>query len=78
VCLGEIGEVERVWDEDGVRMAMVRTADAELHSSLLYLPKAQAGTYVLVHLGFAVEVLDAHEAAAALALRRGEAEEGRA
>lgn len=78
MCLGEIGEVARVWDEDGVRMAVVRTADAELRTSLLYLPEAQAGTYVLMHLGFAVEVLDAHEAASAVALRRGEAEEGSA
>ena len=57
MCLGEIGEVARVWDEDGVRMAVVRTADAELRSSLLYLPEAQAGTYVLVHLGFAAKRL---------------------
>lgn len=78
MCLGKTGEVVRVWDEDSVPMAAVRTADAELRTSLLYLPEARAGTYVLVHLGFAVEVLDAHEAAAALALRRGGAEEGRA
>jgi hydrogenase expression/formation protein HypC len=76
VCLGEIGEVVQVWDEGDVRMATVRTAGAELRASLLYLPEARVGSHVLVHLGFALEVLDPGEAAAAVALRRGEAEEG--
>ena len=76
MCLGEIGEVVRVWDEDGVPMAVVRTAGAEVRTSLLYLPEARAGTYVLLHLGFAVETLDAGAAAAAMTLRRGAAEEG--
>lgn len=76
MCLGEIGQVVQVWDEGDVRMARVRTADAELGVSLLYLPEARPGSHVLVHLGFALEELDAGEAAAAVALRRGEAEEG--
>jgi hydrogenase expression/formation protein HypC len=76
VCLGEIGRVVRVWDEAGVPMALVRTASAELRTYLLCLPQAQEGRYVLVHLGFAVEVLDPVDAATALALRRGEQEEG--
>jgi hydrogenase expression/formation protein HypC len=72
VCLGEIGRVVSVWEEGGRPVAVVRTADAELRASLLYLPEAQEGAYVLMHLGFAVELLDARDAAAALALRRGE------
>lgn len=76
MCLGEIGRVVRVWDEAGVPMALVRTASAELRTCLLCLPQAQEGRYVLVHLGFAVEVLDPVDAATALALRRGEQEEG--
>ena len=78
MCLGAIGGVVRVWDEDGVPMALVRTADAELRVSLLCLPDARVGDWVVVHVGLAVELLEPREAAAALALRRNEDEEGSA
>jgi hydrogenase maturation factor len=52
-------------------MGLVRTGDQEAPVCLLYVPEAGEGDHVLVHMGVAVELLDAAEAAAALALRDG-------
>ncbi len=56
-----IGRVTRRWDEDGVPMALVKGDDGEQRACLLYVPEATAGSQVLVHAGFAVELLDPDE-----------------
>jgi len=61
VCLGTAGRIGRVWEEAGVPMALVRAGGQELSVCLLYVPDAGEGDRVLVHLGFAVELLDPHE-----------------
>jgi len=61
VCLGTAGRIGRVWEEAGVPMALVRAGGQELSVCLLYVPDAGEGDRVLVHLGFAVELLDLHE-----------------
>jgi hydrogenase expression/formation protein HypC len=61
VCLGAVGRITRVWEEAGAPMALVRAGDQELSVCLLYVPDAGEGDRVLVHLGFAVELLDPHE-----------------
>lgn len=71
MCLGVIGRITRVWAEAGVPMALVHSGDQEAAVCLLYVPDAGQGDHVLVHLGFATELLDPAEAAAALDLRRG-------
>ena len=71
MCLGVIGRVTRVWAEAGVPMALVRTGDKEAPVCLLYVPDADQGDHVLVHMGVAVELLDPAQANAALALRHG-------
>jgi len=65
MCLGTIGEIDRVWDEGGVPMASA----ASDHVCLLYVPDAGVGDLVLVHMGFALEVLDAETAETAMQLR---------
>lgn len=70
MCLGAIGRVRKIWDEGGVPVAEVE-ANGELNNvCLLYVPEATVGDSVLVHLGFAVELLEPDRAAAALDLRR--------
>jgi hydrogenase maturation factor len=44
-------------------MALVHAGGQELSACLLYVPDAGEGDHVLVHLGFAVELLDPHEEA---------------
>ena len=53
-------------DSDG--MATVELSGVERRVSLVMTPEAKVGDYVLVHTGFALNVLDEEEAQATLAL----------
>lgn len=72
MCLGVIGVIHETWDEGGIGMASVAGEPV----CLIYTPEAGPGDSVLVHLGFAVEILDAERAAAATALRSQVLEKG--
>jgi hydrogenase expression/formation protein HypC len=69
MCLGAIGVIREVYEENGLPMARVEGDVRAPEVCLLYVPAAQPGDHVLVELGFAVEVLDPDEAAEALRLR---------
>lgn len=55
MCIGSVAYLSEVWDEDGARAA--RLGDGRI-VSLGFLPEAQAGDAVLLHLGIPVELLD--------------------
>lgn len=63
MCLGIPGLVISVGeDRDGLAMGRVSFGGVEREVCLAYTPEAKVGSYVLVHVGFAISVLD--EAAA--------------
>lgn len=66
MCLGTIHLLEESWADAGARVG--RLDDGSI-VTLGYVPEAQPGAYVLVHLGIPVEVLRAEDAEAALGLR---------
>jgi hydrogenase maturation factor len=55
MCIGSIAYVAEVWEEDGARAA--RLSDGRV-VSLGFLPDAEAGDAVLLHLGIPVEILE--------------------
>jgi len=63
MCLGVPGKVVAI-DEAGVGMTMGRVSFGGIVKEvcLAYTPQAQVGDYVLVHVGFAISVLDEEEA----------------
>ena len=67
MCLGDLGTVDRTWDEGGLPMATVNDEPV----CLMYTPDAKVGDSVLVNLGYTVEILDVGRAADAAALRAG-------
>jgi hydrogenase maturation factor len=73
MCLGKVGVIVQVWDEDGVPLALIDTGAATELACLLAFPDAEVGTDVLAHLGFVVEVLDPGAAEEAIRLRSGAA-----
>ena len=76
MCLGAIGVIREVYEENGLPMARVEGDVRPREVCLLYVPAAVPGNHVLVELGFAVDVLDPDEAAAALRMRSaGEGQE---
>jgi hydrogenase maturation factor len=66
MCLGAIKELVAVREEDGVRVGSL--ADGSV-VTLGFVPGAEVGDQLLVHLGIPVEVLDPAVAADALSLR---------
>jgi hydrogenase maturation factor len=68
MCLGSIALLVEAWDEDGVRVGRL---DDGCVVPLAYVPEAQPGTHVLLHLGIPVETLAPEAAREALELRTG-------
>lgn len=68
MCLGTIVRLEEVWESGDMPMGRGVQAD-ERAICLAYVPEAETGDHVLVHLGFALEVLAPHAAAEAIAAR---------
>jgi hydrogenase expression/formation protein HypC len=66
MCLGTIQRLEHVSEEGSARVGRL---DDGTVVSLGFVPDAQAGVYVIVHMGVPVEVLCEEDARAALALR---------
>jgi hydrogenase maturation factor len=68
MCVGSIARLVETWDEDGVRVG--RLADGCV-VSLSFVPDAEQGADLLLHLGIPVEVLEREAARDALELRAG-------
>lgn len=68
MCLAIPGKVLETYDRQGVRMAKVQFGGVTRESCVEYVPAAQAGDYVLVHVGFALSVIDEEEARRTYAL----------
>ena len=64
MCLAIPAKVIRV---DGAR-ALVTIEEVEYNASLLLLDDVQAGDFVMLHAGFAIQKVDADEAAETLSL----------
>ena len=64
MCLGVPGKVLSIQENPlGMTMATVSFAGIRKEVCLAYLPDAQVGDYVLVHVGFALSRIDEEEAA---------------
>jgi hydrogenase expression/formation protein HypC len=59
VCLAVPGRIEARVDADGLRLARVDFGGVRKQICLETLPEARPGDWVLVHAGFALQLLDA-------------------
>lgn len=62
MCLAVPGKIESISGEDLGRVARVSFSGVKRDISLAYVPEAQIGDYVLVHVGFAISRVDPAEA----------------
>jgi hydrogenase expression/formation protein HypC len=62
MCLAVPGKIISVSGEDLARQARVDFGGVLKEVNLAYVPEAQVGQYVLVHVGFAISVVDEEEA----------------
>ena len=64
MCLAVPGLVLSTTEEDALtRIGRVDFGGVIKEINLIYVPEAEAGDYVLVHVGFAIAVIDEQEAA---------------
>ena len=63
MCLGIPGKIVDIWGEDELlRAGKVDFGGIVRQVSLAYVPEARIGDYVIVHVGFALNILDEDEA----------------
>ncbi len=63
MCLSIPGRIESIEDEQALlRSGLVSFGGVQKKINLAYVPEAQPGDYVLVHVGFALSVIDETEA----------------
>ena len=62
MCLAVPGKILSVHGEDFARTARVSFGGIVKEVSLAYVPEAHEGEYVIVHVGFAISVVDEAEA----------------
>lgn len=62
MCLAVPGKIDSVTDRDGTLMAVVDFGGIKKDVCLQYIPDAQVGQYVVVHVGFAIQRLDEESA----------------
>ena len=68
MCLGVPGKIIEINDDAFLRMGKVDFGGVAREVCLAYVPEAQLGDYVLVHVGFAINQIDEEEAHQTLAL----------
>ncbi len=62
MCLGIPGKVLEAYDANGLRMGKVQFGGIVREACLAYVPEADAGDYVVVHVGFAISRVNEEEA----------------
>ncbi len=70
MCLGVPGQITERYERDGLPMGRVDFGGATREVCLAYVPEARVGDYVVIHVGFALNLLDEAEAQATLDLLR--------
>jgi hydrogenase expression/formation protein HypC len=70
MCLGIPGKIIDIYEANDLPMGKVDFGGVTREVCLAYVPEAQIGNYTIVHVGFALNVLDEVEALETLQLLR--------
>jgi hydrogenase expression/formation protein HypC len=62
MCLAIPGKIVSVEEANGLRSARIQFGGIVRQASLDFVPEAQVGDYVMVHVGYALSRVDAAEA----------------
>jgi hydrogenase expression/formation protein HypC len=62
MCLAIPGRILAIYAEQGLRMGKLDFGGTVRKCCLEYIPEATVGDYALVHVGFAISLIDAAEA----------------
>lgn len=67
MCLAVPGKIEEIREDDGLKTGRVNFGGVVKKICLDYVPEAKVGDYVIVHVGFALSIIDAETAEQTLA-----------
>ena len=70
MCLGIPGKIIQIYQKDSLRMAKIDFGGIVKEICLEYMPEAKLGDYALIHVGFAISLMDEEEAQETLKLIR--------
>ncbi|MBN1564080.1 MAG: HypC/HybG/HupF family hydrogenase formation chaperone [Anaerolineae bacterium] len=62
MCLGIPGKIIEIYEANGLKMGKIDFGGVIKESCLAYVPEAQVGDYTIVHVGFALNIIDEEEA----------------
>jgi len=68
MCLGIPGKIIEVYEANGLKMGKIDFGGVVRETCLAYVPEAEVGDYTIVHVGFALNIIDEDEAQKTLAL----------
>lgn len=70
MCLGVPGKVNEIYEANGLKMGKVDFGGVTREVCLEYVPEVETGQYVIVHVGFAINMMSEEEAEETLDLLR--------
>ncbi len=76
MCLAIPGKLTDIYEKDSLRMAKIDFGGLVREICLAYTPEAKLGDYALVHVGFAISLMDETEAQETLQLLKQVSEAG--
>jgi len=68
MCLGIPGKIVEIYEANGLMMGRVDFGGVIKEACLAYVPEAQIGDYTVVHVGFALNLINEEEAQKTLEL----------
>lgn len=68
MCLALPGKIIEIREDASLRMGEVNFSGVKKSICLVYTPEAKVGDYVIVHVGFAISILNEKEAQSTLDL----------
>ena len=68
MCLAVPGKIVEISEQDGLKMAKVDYGGVFRETCLDYVPEAKVGDYCVIHVGFAISLMNEKEALETLSL----------
>ncbi len=62
MCLGIPGKITEIYEKNDLLMGKIDFGGILKEACLAYVPEASVGDYALVHVGFAISLMDEEEA----------------
>jgi hydrogenase expression/formation protein HypC len=68
MCLAVPGKILEIYQANGLPMGRIDFGGVVREACLAYVPEARVGDYTIIHVGFALNLIDEEEALSTLAL----------